>query len=174
MKLAAAFPALSNNPMLSDTFPLSKIAINDFAGAKYDKVIIMYTDFISPLRQKVSVRRLLPLSRMALDEMVDTIGNIKKEEELTEKQQTKDYVFEPSESEVLEPMLYRLCEMQIYQAVLESTASEHSARMIAMRNASDNATDIIDGLTLVYNQARQTAITAEIAEISSAMAVLGK
>ena len=85
---------------------------------------------------------------------------------------TYEYVFEPNAEEVLKRMLPRLIEVQIYQAVLESDASEHSARMMAMRSASDAASDMIDNLTLVYNQARQAAITQEIAEISSGKAAL--
>ena len=83
-----------------------------------------------------------------------------------------EYLFEPSEAEVLSRILPQLTEIQIYQAVLETAASEHSARMVAMRNASDNASDILDDLTLTYNQSRQTIITAELAELSASKAAL--
>jgi F-type H+-transporting ATPase subunit gamma len=83
-----------------------------------------------------------------------------------------EYVFEPSPEKVLEAMLPRLIEMQIYQAVLESEASEHSARMMAMKNATEAAGDMIHDLTLIYNQARQAGITQELAEISSGAAAL--
>ena len=83
-----------------------------------------------------------------------------------------EYLFEPSPDVVLDQMLYRLIELQIYQALLESNASEHSARMIAMRNASDAAGDMIDDLTLTFNQARQQAITSELADISAGTAAV--
>ena len=83
-----------------------------------------------------------------------------------------EYVFEPSASEVMDVILPQLTEMQMFQAVLESVASEHSARMLAMRNASDNASELIDDLNLTYNQTRQSNITAELAELSASKAAL--
>jgi F-type H+-transporting ATPase subunit gamma len=83
-----------------------------------------------------------------------------------------EYIFEPSADEVFDAMLYRLIELQIFQALLESNASEHSARMISMRNASDAASDMIDAFTLLFNQARQAAITTELADISGGRAAL--
>ena len=85
----------------------------------------------------------------------------------------REFKFEPSPREVLDTILPQLTEVQMYQAILESAASEHSARMVAMRNASDNASDILDDLTLTYNQTRQASITAELAELSGAAAALG-
>lgn len=170
----AAYPAMSNHHSLKDTFAVSRMILQDFSTGTYDKVMLVYTDYISAINQKPTVRRLLPLSRYALEEMVEGIetkthhGDIE-----TEQTVFTEYIFEPSPDRVLEMLLPRLTEMQIYQAVLEATASEHSARMFAMRNATDNATEFIDDLTLMYNQLRQASITAELAEISAGRAALG-
>lgn len=173
-QVIAAYPAMSNHPSLKDTFAISRMILQDFSNGTYDKVMLVYTDFISAINQKPTVRRLLPLSRYALEEMLEGIeskthhGDIK-----TEQAASTEFLFEPSPDRVLEMLLPRLTEMQIYQAVLEAGASEHSARMFAMRNATDNATEFIDDLTLMYNQIRQASITAELAEISAGRAALG-
>lgn len=159
------------HPTLKETYPISRMVLLDYQNAAYDKVMLIYTDFISAVSQKPRVRRLLPLSKFALEEMVDEqaerSGANKKQNEKIE------YLFEPNPNRVLEILLPRLTEMQIYQSLLEAQASEHSARMFAMRNATDNATEIIDDLTLTYNGVRQASITAELAEISAGRAALG-
>jgi F-type H+-transporting ATPase subunit gamma len=94
-------------------------------------------------------------------------------EEAMDRLDVNEYLFEPDQDEILRTILPQLTEIQVYQAVLESAASEHSARMVAMRNASDNASDILDSLTLTYNQTRQAGITAELAELSATAAALG-
>jgi F-type H+-transporting ATPase subunit gamma len=164
-QVIAAYPAMSNHPTLRDTYAVSRMILQDYMNGVYDKVMLIYTDFISAINQKPTVRRLLPLSRAALEEMVSEPAHGEREAEPL-------YIFEPSPDRVLEMLLPRLTEMQIYQAVLEAGASEHSARMFAMRNATDNATEIIDDLTLAYNQIRQASITAELAEISAGRAAL--
>lgn len=169
-KVIGAYPAMSNHPRLVDTFPISRMILADYSSGAYDKVMIVYTDFVSAIKQQANVRRLLPLSSAALEEMVEALST-KKE---TEVEQTPlEYKFEPSPHEVLNMLLPRLTEMQIFSAVLEAAASEHSARMFAMRNASDNAAELIDEFTLMYNQLRQASITAELAEISAGRAALG-
>lgn len=170
----AAYGAMSSHPTLSDTFAISKMILNDYGSGSYDKVMLIYTDFISAINQKPTIRRLLPLSRYALEEMVEGLETKSHHADTpTEKAAFTEYLFEPSPDCVLEMLLPRLTEMQIYQAILEATASEHSSRMFAMRNATDSATEIIDDLTLMYNQIRQAGITAELAEISAGRAVLG-
>lgn len=162
---------------------LSHMVVSEYAKGNYDKVMIAYTDFISPIKQVARVKQLLPVDPTP-DEYLGAVGaskgiettkefiNEKKERYLKKQNYNFEYIFEPSPAIVLENMLPRLIEVQIYQAVLESDASEHSGRMLSMRNASDAAKDMIDGLTLVYNQARQASITQEIAEISSGKAAL--
>lgn len=172
-KIVASFPAMSNYSKLKDIYPLSKLLVEEFSQGHYEKILIAYTNFKSALTQEAVLRRLLPLSRPALDEIVEGIDPHGKEESSKEEKKTnKLYLFEPSAEELLEALLLRLTEMQIYQAVLESSASEHSARMLAMRNASDNAKEIISDLTLTLNKERQALITQEIAEISAGTAVL--
>lgn len=145
---------------------MSKLVIDDYISGKYDKVVIAYTDYQSAIKQVPRVRQLLPIVRQDSE-----LGSVDRqpEERLTE---VYEYAFEPSPAAVLEQMLYRVTELQIFQAVLESNASEHSARMIAMRNASDAASDMIDDLTLTFNQARQQSITSELAEISASRAAI--
>ncbi len=168
----AAYNGMSNHPALRDTYPISRMALQDFINGTYDKVVIVYTDFISAINQKPMARRLLPLSTQALDEMVQEIDAKHHVDIEAERSRFAEYKFEPSPEKVLEMLLPRLTEMQVYQAILEATASEHAARMFAMRNASDNAAEFIADLTLAYNQLRQASITAELAEISAGMAAL--
>lgn len=154
--IVASFVKFSDNPNILDTRAIAKVALDDYINNKYDKVYLAYTDYISTLRQAPKVKQLLPLQKIeGLDESL--VGHRMSDQ--------TEYLFEPATEQVLEVMLPRLVEMQIYQAILESKASEHSSRMLAMKNASDGARDLIDDLTLTYNQARQSAITSELADI---------
>jgi F-type H+-transporting ATPase subunit gamma len=173
--VTAAFPALSNHPTFQDTLPIVRLITEGFVSGKYDQVVLVYTDFVSALLQESTVKVLLPFSKTALKEMLESLLPKKgsgKREAISGKSEVKEYLFEPSQSEILKVILPQLTEVQVYQAVLEAAASEHSARMVAMRNASDNASDILDDLTLTANQTRQAGITAEISEISGAKAAL--
>ena len=119
-------------------------------------------------KQVPRVKQLLPLERE--DEMLGDVGGEKgRSFDKLRTREEYEYIFEPTPDEVLKQLLPRMIEIQIYQAILESDASEHSARMLAMRNATDAAEDMIDDLTLAFNQARQAGITQEIAEISTSM-----
>lgn len=172
--IIAAYGAMSNHPTLRDAYTISRMVLQDYINGIYDKVMLVYTDFISAINQKPTIRRLLPLSRHALEEMVEGLETKAHRADIeTESAAFTEYLFEPSPQKVLEMLLPRLTEMQIYQAILEATASEHSARMFAMRNASDNADEFIADLTLAYNGLRQATITAELAEISAGRAALG-
>jgi len=149
--------------------PLANAAIEFFLEKKYDAVYMVYTDFISSLKQEVRVRQLLPLQKSADLEL----GAVSTEDRAEKIQfDSGEYLFEPAPQAILDNLLPRLLEVQLYQAALESNASEHSARMAAMRNASEAANDMIDELTLIYNQVRQASITNEIAEIASGKAAL--
>jgi F-type H+-transporting ATPase subunit gamma len=169
----------------SEVSAVAHMIIKNYQEKKYDKVMVAYTDFVSSVNQVARVKQLLPvepdqdgyLGVVGKSEGVQTTKTFideKKDRYTKRGDYTLEYIFEPSPEIVLEQMLPRLIEIQIYQAVLESDASEHSSRMINMRNATDAAGDMIDNLTLVFNQARQSAITQEIAEISSGAAALGK
>jgi F-type H+-transporting ATPase subunit gamma len=159
--------------------PIAELAIGDFTKGLYDSVHLAFTDYRSAITQKPVVRQLLPIVRIeGLGDVSEAAkgvvpGGHSDAEKLAITPGTGyEYLFEPSPEQVLDTMLPRLVESQIYQALLESSASEHSSRMMAMRSASDAAGDMIDDLTLTYNQARQAGITREIAEISSGKAAL--
>jgi len=154
-----------------DIRPVSHMVTKDFTVGKYDKIFVAYTDFMSSLRQVPHVKQLLPIVP-EIDERLGHINHDKDKVEKIEVDNFGEFVFEPGRRNVLDAFLPRLVEIQIYQAVLESEASEHSARMFAMRNATDAAGEMIDELTLAYNQARQASITSEIAEIAAGSAAL--
>lgn len=140
--------------------PIAKTIITGFISGKFSKVSIVYTKFINTLSQKPVAETILPLS---LEKIVEQ-----------QEENFKEYLFEPSANQVLDALLPHYVEMQLYQIILESYASEQSARMMAMKNASDNAKDIITELTLSYNKVRQTLITNEIADIATAAMTIGK
>lgn len=146
--------------------PMAKEVMQGFIERRYERVFIAYTDFVSTLVQRPRVRQLLPLQR---DVELGAVGTTDKPSATLA---AVEFLFEPNPDVVLEALLPRLIELQLYQAVLESNASEHAARMVAMRNASDAAGDLIDDLTLTYNQARQASITQDLSEISASRAAL--
>jgi F-type H+-transporting ATPase subunit gamma len=161
--ILAAFTDMGNNPSFEQARPIGSMVIDAFVKEECDRVILAYTDFVSALTQKPVLLELLPLGSVeSMEELGDT----------TESSQAPEYLFEPSPKAVLDRVLPRLAETMVYQAILESAASEHSARMMSMRSASDAAGEMIDDLTFTFNQARQAGITQEIAEISSGKAAL--
>lgn len=168
-EIVAEFTKLDVATRITEVTPLAKMVMADYISGKYDKVVVAYTDFYSAIAQKPKIKKLLPIERED-----DELGYVYEEETSLAKKEIKDfeYLFEPSPDVVLDQMLYRIIELQIYQALLETNASEHSARMMAMRNASEAALDMIDDLTLSYNQARQQTITAELADISAGRAAV--
>jgi len=173
--LVASFTTFSDTPRLSDVLPISQMVIEEYEKKNYDKVVVAYTDFKSAISQTAKLKQVLPISVIELERMMEEIGdeNLQKEKEvLSTEEKLDDYLFEPSPQEVLQVILPRLVETQLLQATLESSASEHSARMMAMRNASDAASDMISELNLNFNKARQAAITQEIAEIAGGAAAL--
>jgi F-type H+-transporting ATPase subunit gamma len=164
---AAAF---ENQELVTDVGhvrPIARMAIDDFLNAKLDRVVLAYTDFTSTLVQNPVLRQILPIEPAAI---LAGVAGVADRGEVSAA--SAEYRFEPNADVVLEALLPRLLEMQVYRALLESAASEHAARMVAMRNASDAAGDLIDDLTLAFNQARQQSITQDLAEISSGAAAL--
>lgn len=172
LNIIASFPAPSRQAVLSDVLPISKIAIGQYLDGTYDQVVIVGTDYLSAIVQKPKIRTVLPISRGVLKESIDSAGNLPESSVPSVPTDLTEYLFEPSADAVLEAMLLRLVEMQLYQALLEASASEQAARMLAMRNATDAATDLIDELTLVFNKARQAGITKDLAEISASKVAL--
>ncbi|MDD5489887.1 MAG: ATP synthase F1 subunit gamma [Candidatus Moranbacteria bacterium] len=168
--IIATFDELSYLPGIVDVRTLARIVIDDYSAKKYDKVVIAYTDYISAVVQQPKFRQLLPVSKVDIEKQLADMNVLAKEYGLDEP--PMEYKVEPDARMVLTEILPRLVEMQIYHAILESNASKESARMVAMRNATDAARDMVDNLTLIYNQIRQAGITQEIAEISAGRAAL--
>ena len=162
--LVAEFSDLPPQPTLADVSPIARVALEGFLDGSYDAVWLAYTDFINTLRQEPVVKRLLPLTPTEMEKQV-MAEHV--EEATTETVEVPEYIYEPDPRTILKSVVPRFTELQVYQAVLESIASEHSARMVAMRNATENAEALTDDLQLTYNKARQRAITREIVDIAS-------
>jgi F-type H+-transporting ATPase subunit gamma len=161
VNVVAEFSHLGDYPDITKVAPIGRIAVDSFTGRQVDEVVFIYPRFISTMRQEPTVVPLLPIQPPAQPE-----GDERKRNET-------EYIYEPSPRQVLAALLPRFVEMQVYQAVLELIASEFSARMVAMRNASDNANELLSDLRLGYNKARQATITREIIEVASGAAAGG-
>jgi len=153
--IRAEFTQLGDRPSLLDTLPISRIIIDDYTSSIIDLVYLAYTKFVSTMLQRPILQQILPVEPAPIP-----LG------------QNVDYIYEPSSAVVLGELLPRFAEMQIYHAILESIASEQSARMVAMRNATDNANELIQDLTLLYNKTRQEVITNELLDIIGGTAAL--
>ena len=149
--IAAHFEGFGDRPSFADTLPLARLVTDDFVAGTYDRVDVVYSRFISTLTQKPVLEQLLPV--VPSEDTVGIPGN--------------QFLFEPSPGEFLRALLPRYVATRIFQAVLESKASEESSRMVAMKNATENAEELIDDLTLSYNKVRQANITREMVEIAS-------
>jgi F-type H+-transporting ATPase subunit gamma len=169
-KIVATFDELTYLPKSEDVRSLARLVMDDYAAQKYDKVVIAYTDYVSTISQQPKLRQILPISKIDLEKQLAEMDT--HAEELGLKEPPMEYKVEPDARTILENILPRLVEMQIYHAILESNASKESARMVAMRNATDAANDMVASLTLIFNQLRQAGITQEIAEISAGRAAL--
>ncbi len=158
----AEFSTFGGEPTVADIAPASRLAIDEFLSGTVDDVFIAYTDFVNTLTQRPVVLSWLPLLPFSTEDNIlkESLKDIP-----TVSASKSDYEYEPDAAAILDEIVPRFTELQLYQALLESQASEHSARMVSMRNASDNATQLIGDLTLVYNKVRQAAITAEILDI---------
>jgi F-type H+-transporting ATPase subunit gamma len=154
-EIRAEFTSLGDRPGWLDTLPISRIIIEDYTSGKIDRVYIVYPQFISTMVQKPVVQQILPVEPAE----IPTAQNV-------------DYIYEPGPAQVLGQLLPRFVEMQVYHAILESIASEQSARMVAMRNATESAQELTQELTLMYNKARQEMITRELLDITGGAAAL--
>lgn len=168
-EIVATFSELPDTIKLRDIVPISEFLLREYNANKYHKILIAYTDFVSALSQKPNIKQILPVSRETLKEFIDEVGE---NEKVVTKEDTtnNDYTFEGEKELLIGSLAQKISRMQIYQMLLESRASEESSRMIAMKNASDAAGEMIEDLTLVFNKARQAGITQEISEISAGMA----
>lgn len=147
--IRAEFTHLPDEPSLLDTLGISHIVKEDYANGHVDRVVLAYAQFVNTVTQRPVIRQILPVEPAKTEHL----GNV-------------EYIYEPTGFEVMESLLPRFVEMQVYHAILESIASEQSARMVAMRNATDNALEMIQDLTLMYNKARQEMITTELLDIA--------
>jgi len=153
--IIAEFTQLGDKPSLMDTLAISRIIIDGYSAGEADLIYLAYPKFISTTVQKPVLVQLLPIQPA----LIPVAQNV-------------DYIYEPGPDAVLGALLPRYVEMQVFHAILEAIASEQSARMVAMRNATDNAKELIGDLTLVYNKARQEAITKDLLDIAGGVAAL--
>jgi F-type H+-transporting ATPase subunit gamma len=153
----AEFSNLPAAPSFSDVSAIGRLAVDEFLSGKVDRVYLVYTRFINMVRQIPTVKQLLPL------EIEQGEGRVVAFE--TTKSAHATYIYEPGETEILDEIVPRFTALQVYQAIMESLASEHAARMVAMKNATDSATELAGALQLEYNKARQQGITSEILDI---------
>jgi F-type H+-transporting ATPase subunit gamma len=169
--LIAVFNGIGDTVELKETLPISKLLIDDFRDKKFDKVMAVYTNFVSTLKQETKTKTILPITRRSLEETIEEIEDVAlKDGDGMNNGNNLEYKFEPSSSEVLCKLLPNLIEIQSYHIILESNASEHSSRMVAMKTATDSARDMLEDLNLLYNYIRQQKITQEISEISAGVA----
>jgi F-type H+-transporting ATPase subunit gamma len=158
---------------LGDPDALARRLIEAYQGGTYDRIMVVYSNFVSTFSQEPVVRRLLPVSFSALEEVIQGIvperGKYSELRAVALHESTQKYLYEPNATAVLDELFPYLIGVVLYHAVLEANASEHSARMVAMKSASDRARDLTKELTLAYNKERQSSITAEIGEITTGM-----
>ena len=154
-QVRAEFINMSDKPSVSDILPVARIVVDDYTAGLVDEVYVSYTSFVNTVSQKPAMVKLLPI-----------------EPAVFEAGKNNEYIYEPTSEEVIEALLPRFIEMSLYHALLEAIASEQSARMVAMRNATDNAHELIGELTLKYNKARQEMITKELLDIVGGVAAL--
>jgi ATP synthase, F1 gamma subunit len=153
ISVAAHFAALGDRPSFGAVTPIGRLLVDDFLSGRYDEIAIAYSTFVSTLTQRAEIVPILPVERPPMDEATTRTND--------------EYLFEPSPAAVLSRLLPHYVAVSIYRAILENNASEQSSQMVAMRSATDNAHELIDELTLVYNKTRQANITREMTEIAS-------
>ncbi len=159
----ASFPDILALPTAESVRPIARILLDEFRSGRTDRVEVVYTDFFSMMRQEPVIHTILPIFSEEVEAELGVKGR---------KPEEGKYAIEPGPDAVLETMIPRLLEAEIFHAILESNASQEAARMMAMRSATDAAKDMAEGLTLAYNQLRQSKITQEIAELSAGKAAL--
>ena len=156
--LLADFSNMPSTPKFSSVSAIGRLVVDEFTRGEVDEVFLIYTDFVSMSRQVTNLKKLLPLEIGEKTDLVEDFGD-------HPTAAAAAYEFEPDQKGLLDEMIPRFTALQIYQAVLESQASEHAARMVAMRNATDNAKELVGALQLAYNKVRQQTITNDILDI---------
>lgn len=164
-QIIAEFSNLPAAPEFSDVSAIGRLAVEEFLRGHSDEVYLVYTDFINMVSQRPAMKKLLPLEVADEDARVQTFEHVGS---------TAAYIYEPGQIEILDEIIPRFTALQVYQAVLEALASEHAARMVAMKNATDAASELADALTLEYNKARQQSITNEMLDIAGGAEALAQ
>jgi F-type H+-transporting ATPase subunit gamma len=156
-KVIAEFSKLPAAPSFADVSAIGRLAVDEFTKGEADEVFLIYTDFVNMARQVATMKKLLPLELVS-EGLVEDFENQHNGPHAA-------YEYEPDMREILDEIIPRFTALQVYQAVLESLASEHAARMVAMRNATENAKELVNALQLAYNKVRQQSITNDILDI---------
>jgi F-type H+-transporting ATPase subunit gamma len=164
-QIIAEFSNQPAAPSFADVSAIGRMAVNEFLQGEVDEVYLVYTDFINMARQEPVIKKLLPL------EIGDEAGRV---QDYAHQHLTAAYIYEPAEEELLDEIIPRFTALQVYQAILESLASEHAARMVAMRNATENAIELTSHLQLEYNKARQQSITNDLLDIVGGAEAMAK
>jgi F-type H+-transporting ATPase subunit gamma len=164
-QVIAEFANLPAAPSFADVSAIGRMAVDEFLKGEVDEVYLVYTDFFNMARQEPVIRKLLPL------EVGAQAGRV---QEYAQQRLTAAYIYEPTEEELLDEIIPRFTALQVYQAILESLASEHAARMVAMSNATENAIELVSHLQLQYNKARQQTITNDLLDIAGGAEALAK
>lgn len=162
-KIIGDFSKLPAFPSFTDVSAIGRLVVDEFLNEKTDEVVLVYTDFVNMIKQEPVAKRLLPLTIGMGDEQVIDFGGV--HAHAVRHPSPRAYILEPDETGLLDQIIPRFTALQIYQAILESLASEHAARMVAMKNATENAVDLVNALQLQYNKARQQGITSEMIDI---------
>ncbi|UYN92308.1 MAG: ATP synthase F1 subunit gamma [Anaerolineales bacterium] len=167
VNVMAQFTDMPAEAKFSDVSAIGRILVDEFLAGTADEVYLVYTDFVNMIRQVPVIKKLLPL------EFEHTEGLVQSDNQ-GHADTSASYIYEPGQYEILEEIVPRFTALQVYQAVLESFASEHAARMVAMKNATDNASELGKGLTLEYNKVRQQGITNEMLDIAGGAEALAQ
>ncbi|HEX9596906.1 MAG TPA: ATP synthase F1 subunit gamma [Anaerolineales bacterium] len=160
MNVMAQFTDLPPEPQFTDASPIGRILVDEFLAGRADQIFLVYTDFVNMIRQVPTMKQLLPL------EIGTQEGLVQADFTAVRSGPAPAYIYEPGQFEILDQIVPRFTALQVYQAILESIASEHAARMVAMKNATENASDLASALTLEYNKVRQQSITNEMLDIA--------
>jgi len=161
----AEFSYLPAAPTFADVSAIGRLAVDEFLKGEVDEVFLAYTDFVNMVRQEPRIKKLLPL------DLTDASGRV---QDFAHQHLSAAYIYEPSERELLDEIIPRFTALQVYQAIMESLASEHAARMVAMSNATDNAIELAGQLQLEYNKARQQTITNDLLDIAGGAEALAQ
>jgi len=164
--ILAEFSNLPAAPSFSDVSAIGRLAVDEFLSGQVDEVYLVFTHFVNMVRQEPVIKKLLPLEVGGEERVVDFRH--------AERGMAAAYIYEPGEEQILDEIVPRFTALQVYQAIMESLASEHAARMVSMKNATDSATALASALTLEYNKARQQTITNEMLDIAGGAEALAQ